>query len=230
MGENGEKKSLKIRLSTVFLMLALIIIGILCCTIYIQKQDYTKQIAYLEDQITLMSTNSVSMQATIDNLEGKLGAIANVIAGDDAPAATNEVAKNEVVKEEVKNEVQTPTTTEAAVKPDFIYTTEDLSKVDYKTNASLDAFFAKHLNKTMQITGYLTSIEEDDVQTGYYIVNIGKQDNYESFIYGSARITKEAYEKVKDTSEGSVVAITGTLKEASWPVTLDEGKIVSIEQ
>ena len=115
MGENGEKKSLKIRLSTVFLILALIIIGFLCCTIYIQKQDYAKQIAYLEDQITLMSTNSVSMQATIDNLEGKLGAIANVIAGDDAPAATNEVAKNEVVKEEVKNEVQTPTTTEAAV-------------------------------------------------------------------------------------------------------------------
>ena len=65
MGENGEKKSLKIRLSTVFLILALIIIGILCCTIYIQKQDYIKQIAYLEDQITLMSTNTVSMQSTI---------------------------------------------------------------------------------------------------------------------------------------------------------------------
>lgn len=226
MGENGEKKSLKIRLSTVFLMLALIIIGILCCTIYIQKQDYIKQIAYLEDQITLMSTNTVSMQSTIDNLEGKLGAIANVIAGDEAPKAE---ATNEV-KEEVKNEVQTPTTTEAAVKPDFIYTTEDLAKVDYKTNSSLDAFFSKHLNKTMQITGYLTSIEEDDVKTGYYIVNIGKQDNYESFIYGSARITKEAYEKVKNTSEGSVVAITGTLRDSSWPVTLDDGKIVSIEQ
>ena len=78
MGENGEKKSLKIRLSTVFLILALIIIGILCCTIYIQKQDYIKQIAYLEDQITLMSTNTVSMQSTIDNLEGKQTIIKNL--------------------------------------------------------------------------------------------------------------------------------------------------------
>ena len=227
MDEKTEKKSLKIRLSTVFLILAIIIIGILCCALYIQKQDYTKQIAYLEDQVTIMSTNSVSMQSTIDNLEGKLGAIANVLAGDEAKP------ENTVEKTEVKNETATntvTTSTEPAAKPDFIYTTEELSEVNSKDNTTLNTFFDKHVNKTIQITGAIVNLVEDDMNEGYYVLNIGKTNSADSKIYGGARLTKEAYEKVKDTPEGSVVAISGTLKEKSWPITLEDAKVITIEQ
>lgn len=71
-----EKKSIKISLSTLLLFLAIIIIIILAVYIYIEKTKYNEQINSLKEDTT-------SMQNTINNLQGKMNKVSNII-GDDS--------------------------------------------------------------------------------------------------------------------------------------------------
>ena len=70
-----EKKSLKISLSTFFLFIAIIVIILMACYIYKEKTNSNKEIADLE-------ANSVNMQNTIDDLQGKIDSISNTINSD----------------------------------------------------------------------------------------------------------------------------------------------------
>lgn len=58
-----EKKSLKISLSTFFLLLAIIVIIAMAYYIYTEKTNYNKEIANLE-------ANAANMQSTIEDLQG----------------------------------------------------------------------------------------------------------------------------------------------------------------
>lgn len=60
-----EKKSIKISLSTFFLILALIVIIAMAYYIYIEKTNTDKEISTLE-------TNAITMQNTINNLQQKV--------------------------------------------------------------------------------------------------------------------------------------------------------------
>lgn len=59
-----EKKSLKISLSTFFLILAIIVIIIMAYYIYITKKESNKEIDDLKE-------NAIGMQSTITNLQSK---------------------------------------------------------------------------------------------------------------------------------------------------------------
>ena len=60
-----EKKSLKISLSTFFLILAIIVIIIMAYYIYITKKESNKEIDDLKE-------NAIGMQSTITNLRAKI--------------------------------------------------------------------------------------------------------------------------------------------------------------
>lgn len=70
-----EKKSIKVSLSTVFLILAIIAIIVMACYIYLDKTNSNKEIAELE-------ANAVNMQNTINDLQGKINSISNTINSD----------------------------------------------------------------------------------------------------------------------------------------------------
>lgn len=90
-----EKKSIKVSLSTVFLILALIIIVVMVYYIYVEKTNANKEISTLE-------ANAVEMQNTIDDLQEKIDTISNTINSntnvDTNNSQTNKTSNSEDVK------------------------------------------------------------------------------------------------------------------------------------
>ena len=68
-----EKKTLKISLSTIFLVLAIIGIIVMAYYIYIEKANYNRKIAELE-------VNATKMQSTINDIQGKIDSISNTMS------------------------------------------------------------------------------------------------------------------------------------------------------
>lgn len=89
-----EKKSIKMSLSTVLLIFALIIIVAMAYYIYIEKTNADKEISTLQ-------SNSVEMQNTINDLQEKIDTISNTINSntnaDINNSETNNTSKNENV-------------------------------------------------------------------------------------------------------------------------------------
>lgn len=81
-----EKKSIKIRLSGVFCVVLIVIIIALVCYMYVEKTNYDEEIKSLE-------ANTVRMQSTIDDLQGKLVLMEEE---DDDDAKSNSVSTNSV--------------------------------------------------------------------------------------------------------------------------------------
>lgn len=77
-----EKKSIKVSLSTVFLIIAIIVIIIMGYYIYVEKSNSAKEIAELE-------ANASNMQNTINNLQGKIDTISNTINSNSQSANSN---------------------------------------------------------------------------------------------------------------------------------------------
>lgn len=90
-----EKKSIKISLSTVFLILAVLIIIFMAYYIYVEKTNANKEIATLE-------TNAVEMQKTINNLQEKIDTISNTINSNISGEINNSQANNTTNNKEIK--------------------------------------------------------------------------------------------------------------------------------
>ena len=91
----GEKKSIKISLSTVFLILAVLVIILMAYYIYVEKTNANKEIATLE-------TNAVEMQKTINNLQDKIDNISNTINSNTSGKINNSQATNTTSNNEIK--------------------------------------------------------------------------------------------------------------------------------
>lgn len=78
-----EKKSIKISLSTLFLILALMVIAFMAYYIYTEKTNANKEIETLE-------ANAVEMQNTIKNLQDKIDTISNTINSNNSNEDNNE--------------------------------------------------------------------------------------------------------------------------------------------
>lgn len=77
-----EKKSVKISLSTLFLILALIVIAFMAYYIYTEKTNANKEIETLE-------ANAVEMQNTIKDLQDKIDTISNTINSNNSNEDNN---------------------------------------------------------------------------------------------------------------------------------------------
>lgn len=77
-----EKKSIKISLSTFFLILALIVIAFMAYYIYTEKTNANKEIETLE-------ANAVEMQNTIKDLQDKIDTISNTINSNNSNEDNN---------------------------------------------------------------------------------------------------------------------------------------------
>lgn len=82
-----EKKVIQISLSTVFLIIAIIVIVIMAYYIYIEKTNANKEISGLK-------ANASNMQNTIDDLQGKIDSIFNTINKHDTNVISNNVTSN----------------------------------------------------------------------------------------------------------------------------------------
>ena len=67
-----DKKEIKVSLSTVLLIIAIILIGVMGVFMYMQKTESDRQIAELEN-------NASKLQETINDLQGKIDTISNTI-------------------------------------------------------------------------------------------------------------------------------------------------------
>ena len=89
-----EKKSIKVSLSTVFLILALIVIIAMAYYIYIEKTDSDKEISTLE-------ANAVELQNTINDLQDKIDTISNTINSTTNAEINNSQTNNTSSSEDV---------------------------------------------------------------------------------------------------------------------------------
>lgn len=83
-----EKKSIKISLSTLFLILALIVIAFMTYYIYTEKTNANKEIETLE-------ANAVEMQNTIKDLQDKIDTISNTINSNNSNKDNNTTNTND---------------------------------------------------------------------------------------------------------------------------------------
>ena len=90
-----EKKSIKVSLSTFFLILALIIIVVMAYYIYIEKTNADKEISTLEN-------NAVEMQNTINDLQEQIHTIPNTINSNANANINNSQANNTSNSDDVK--------------------------------------------------------------------------------------------------------------------------------
>lgn len=96
-----EKKSIKLSLSTVFLILALIVIVAMAYYIYVEKTNADKEVSTLE-------ANAVEMQNTINDLQEKINTISNTI-NSNTNAEINNTSSTEDVEfsdNEIKEALQ----------------------------------------------------------------------------------------------------------------------------
>lgn len=82
-----EKKSIKINLSTLFLIFTILIIIAMGYYIYLQKSNYNHTISNLE-------ASNLDMQNTINNLQGKIDTISNTINSNTTTQPNNSEDKN----------------------------------------------------------------------------------------------------------------------------------------
>ena len=90
-----EKKTIKISLSTVFLIIAILVIIVMVYYIYIEKTNSKKEIGTLE-------TNAVEMQKTINNLQEKMDTISNTLNSNTTEKIENSKENDNSNKEEIK--------------------------------------------------------------------------------------------------------------------------------
>ncbi|MBQ2937757.1 MAG: hypothetical protein IJE05_02605 [Clostridia bacterium] len=90
-----EKKVIKISLSTVFLVIAIILIFIMAYYIYVEKANANKEIASLE-------ANAINMQNTINDLQGKIDNISNTINSSTNKESNNSQSNNTSSNENIK--------------------------------------------------------------------------------------------------------------------------------
>lgn len=101
-----KKEPIKVSLSTVLLVIALIVIIFMAYYIYVEKTKYSKEISILE-------TNKSEMKNTINSLQEKIDTISNTINSnsneENNNSQTNDISSNEKVKfsnDEIKNCLQ----------------------------------------------------------------------------------------------------------------------------
>ena len=95
MEEKNEEKKGKIGISNILLIIAIIVIVFMSYYIYTLKTNYKAEMAGLE-------TNVTSMQNTINNLQGKLDLISEIINSDNVPEL-KPVKSGEVSEDETTN-------------------------------------------------------------------------------------------------------------------------------
>jgi len=183
--------------STVFLVISIILIVVMGALLYMQKTEADRQIAELEN-------NASKIQETINDLQGKIDTISNTING---------------TTEEIKFDVEIEMS--------------ELENVNYSDNAQLKTLEDKYKGKTVKITGYVSNFGDDDLEPGRTYVNIGNSTTYENKIYAGGRTydnaVKAQINKLEKGQKISIVGVafkTGTPEEGSWPIGLNDIKII----
>ena len=184
-------------LSTVFLVIAIILIVVMGALMYMQKTEADRQIAELEN-------NASELQETINNLQGKIDGVSNIISG---------------TTEEIKFDVEIEMS--------------ELENVNYSDNAQLKTLEDKYKGKIVKITGYVTNFGNDDLEPGRTYVNIGNSTTYNDKIYAGGMTddsnVKKQIDKLEKGQKISIIGVAfkaGTPKEGSWPMILNDIKII----
>ena len=229
-----EKKSIKISLSFILLIVAIMIIILLVFCLYFQKTSYNQQIATLENNIYEMTMNSSSMQNKIDDLQGKLGSIANIINEDTKPVNTateNVVDTNTAVTNTTSN-----TTTENTVKEestqkavDHEFTIEEAKNIISADNDTLKTFFTTYAGKYVKVTGFAVDIGQDleSFDGVSYYINLSEENVKDRVYICGYSQDKQVFEELKKLSPNQKVTIYGTVYNGTLPLTLTD---ITIEE
>ena len=204
-------------LSTVFLVIAIILIGVMGVFMYMQKTEADRQIAELEN-------NASKMQETINDLQGKIDTISNTINSNKTPEVDNTQEKEDEVKYDVEVEMSE---------------IENI-KVDYTNHdtivSSQRVFYDKYYGKTLKITGYVSSFGDEYDSSGFIStefasgVNLGNSETYEKQVYATGiTYDKEIAKEINNLEIGQKISIIGVLPNPDNSMSLPvELKILDI--
>jgi len=188
-------------LSTVFLIIAIILIIVMGVFMYMQKTEADREITELEN-------NASEMQETINDLQGKIDTISNTIN-------SNKTLEVDNAEDEVKYDVEV--------------TLSEIENIKATDNASIRVFYDKYYGKTLKIIGYVSAFgDEYDTFLGNEFatgVNIGNSETYETRVYASGvTYDSNVAKKINDLKIGQKISIIGTLpnpnESMSVPVNL----------
>jgi len=224
-----EKKSIKISLSFILLVVAIMVIILLVFCLYFQKTSYNQQIATLENNIYEMTMNSSSMQNRIDDLQGKLSSIADIINEGSEPV--KEVADNTVVNEVANTAATNTAPSNTAVKEeptsktvDHEFTLEEAKNIISADSNTFKSFFTTYAGKYVKVTGYAVDIGQDTESfdgVSYYI-NLSEENVKDKvYIIGYSQ-DKQVFEEFKKLSPNQKVTIYGTVLDGTLPLTLTD--------
>ena len=213
-----EMENKKNSLSTIFLVIAIILIAVMGVCMYKQKIESDKQIAQFKN-------NANELQETINNLQEKIDIISNTINLSTTSEVNN--TKNEVTdKEQIEYDIEVPLSEIENIK---IAVTNDTSIRD---------FYNKYYGKKLKITGYVSAFgNEYDTFLGNEFatgVNIGNSETYETrtSVQGVTYDSNVA-KKINNLKVGQKISIIGILpnpnESMSLPVALKALDIIIVE-
>ena len=181
-----------------------------------------------------MTMNSSSMQNKIDDLQGKLGSIANIINEDTKPVNTateNVVDTNTAVTNTTSN-----TTTENTVKEestqkavDHEFTIEEAKNIISADNDTLKTFFTTYAGKYVKVTGFAVDIGQDleSFDGVSYYINLSEENVKDRVYICGYSQDKQVFEELKKLSPNQKVTIYGTVYNGTLPLTLTD---ITIEE
>ncbi len=79
-----EKKAIKVSLSTLFLIIAIIIIVAMACYIYLERSKFNDEVAKLQENVT-------NMENMVNSQEEKIKSISNTINSDNSSVKNNNI-------------------------------------------------------------------------------------------------------------------------------------------
>ena len=224
-----KKESLiKISLSTFLLIIALIVIVIMGVYIY-KTSNYNNtesdktaelesQIGSLNSTVTELQSESMNGYSNSDSSEPEEKSELFKVIGNDTNTKTNNL----------NNEIET--TSKKNIDYDTIIEISELEKINYSNDALLKSIEKKYKNKIVKITGYVSGnglFEEG------YTVSIGGLNNYKDYTCATGILLDEntinTAKKLKIGQKISIIGTameTGTNAEGTWPMVLNNAKIV----
>lgn len=205
----------KISLSTFFLIFTIIAIIVMGIYIYILNKEKTNEIE-----------KSTELQSQVNNLNGTINDLQGKIDNISATINSNNSTKNTVTN-------TTSSANNNNVNYDVEISMSELENINYTDNTQLQKLENKYKGKTVKITGYVSSFGDNDVEPEKTFVNIGNKSTYKDKVYaGGLTSESNVQNQIKNLQIGQKISIigvafkSGTLQEGSFPMSLNDVKII----
>lgn len=223
--EVKDKEPLKIRLSTIFRIIVLLIILAMSGTIYYLVQYKLKGQTIFP--IPEINVETEELEKKIDNLNKKMDALQNSL---DKIGIENTSNNSKKVENDESNSSNSNIQDNKNLSTDTensnveLLTISKLKKINSEDKDALKNFFEVYTNKNIKISGYVLEITKNPKFLDKLCVSIGEQDSLEINVLGITN-NNEIQEKLNEMKKGDKITLTGIVQKDEWPLVLELSEI-----